>query len=89
VSRWTSEGEAFSAVRRAVQEGRQAYVVFPLVEESERLDLKAVLKGWEHLKAAFPDIDGGVVARADEIAEKEAVMGRLPGGKQKFWPPRR
>lgn len=84
VSRWTSETEALSGVRRAVQEGRQAYVVFPLVEESERLDLKAVLKGWEHLKGAFPDTTVGLLHGRMKSAEKEAVMGSFARGETKI-----
>lgn len=77
---WSKEGEALAAVRQAVAQGRQAYVVFPLVTESERLDLKAVLKGWEHLKSVFPDVSVGLLHGKLKSAEKEAVMSAFARG---------
>jgi ATP-dependent DNA helicase RecG len=81
---WSKENDALSAVRRAVAQGRQAYVVFPLVQESERLDLKAVLKGWEHLKTAFPDIPVGLLHGKLKSAEKEAAMAAFARGELKI-----
>lgn len=81
---WSKEGEALSAVRRAVAQGRQVYVVFPLVQESEKMDLKAVLKGWEHLKAAFPDIPVGLLHGKLKSAEKEAAMSAFARGDLKI-----
>jgi ATP-dependent DNA helicase RecG len=81
---WSTEGEALSAVRRAVAQGRQAYVVFPLVQESERLDLKAVLKGWEQLKAAFPEFPVGLLHGKLKSAEKEAAMSAFARGEIKI-----
>ncbi len=79
-TRWSPEGDALAAVRRAVEEGRQAYVVFPLVEESERLDLRAVLKGWEHLKSVFPGLAVGLLHGRLKSAEKEAAMSAFARG---------
>jgi ATP-dependent DNA helicase RecG len=81
---WSTEGEALSAVRRAVAQGRQAYVVFPLVQESERLDLKAVLKGWEQLKIAFPEFPVGLLHGKLKSAEKEAAMSAFARGEIKI-----
>jgi ATP-dependent DNA helicase RecG len=81
---WSKEEEALSAVRRAVAQGRQAYVVFPLVQESERLDLKAVLVGWEHLKAAFPGLPVGLLHGKLKSAEKEAAMSAFARGEIKI-----
>lgn len=81
---WSKEAEALSAVRRAVAQGRQAYVVFPLVKESERLDLKAVLVGWEQLKAAFPGIPVGLLHGRLKSAEKEAAMSAFSRGELKI-----
>ncbi len=81
---WSKEGEALAAVRRAVAQGRQAYVVFPLVQESERLDLKAVLMGFDHLKAEFPDVPVGLLHGKMKSAEKEAAMSAFSRGEIKI-----
>jgi ATP-dependent DNA helicase RecG len=77
---WSKETDALAAVRKAVAQGRQSYVVFPLVQESERLDLKAVLIGWEQLKGAFPTIPVGLLHGKMKSAEKEAAMSAFARG---------
>lgn len=77
---WSKEPDALAAVRNAVALGRQAYVVFPLVQESERLDLRAVMMGWEHLKATFPNIPVGLLHGKMKSAEKEAAMSAFARG---------
>ncbi len=48
--------QAYDLIRREVAQGRQAYVIFPLIEESEKLDVKAAVKEYEHLsETVFPD----------------------------------
>ena len=42
-------------IRHEVGKGRQAYIIFPLIEESETLDYENLMKGYEHLKAWFPE----------------------------------
>jgi ATP-dependent DNA helicase RecG len=80
-TRWGSEGEALAAVRRAVAEGRQAFIVFPLVEDSERMDLRAVQSGWERLsRDIFPDLSVGLLHGKMKSAEKEEVMTRFVRG---------
>lgn len=81
---WSPEPTALAAVRRAVEEGRQAFVVFPLVHESERLDLRAVLKGWEHLKTIFANVPVGLLHGRMKSAEKEAVMAAFGRGDLKI-----
>lgn len=81
---WSPESAALAAVRRAVTEGRQAFIVFPLVHESERLDLRAVLKGWEHLKTVFPNVPVGLLHGRMKSAEKEAVMSAFNRGELKI-----
>ncbi len=42
-------------IKAEIKKGRQAYVIFPLIEESEKLDYENLMKGYENLKAYFPE----------------------------------
>ena len=45
----------YDGIRRQIREGRQVYIVFPLIEESEKIDLKNLEQGFEVLREAFPE----------------------------------
>jgi ATP-dependent DNA helicase RecG len=63
-------------VRRALAAGRQAYVVYPLVEESDKLeDVRAATQMAEEWRAALPEAAIGLLHGRLKSAEKEAVMG--------------
>jgi ATP-dependent DNA helicase RecG len=69
-------------VRDQVARGRQAYIVYPLVEESEALDLKAATTMAEHFSAAvFPDLRVGLLHGRMLPAEKDATMADFARGK--------
>lgn len=71
----TSERErAYQFVRRQVQEGRQAYMIYPLVEESDKIDAKAAVEEYERLQEVFPDLRLGLIHGRLKAAEKEAAM---------------
>jgi ATP-dependent DNA helicase RecG len=42
-------------IRAEIDKGRQAYIIFPLIEESEKLDYENLMDGYEHVKAFFPE----------------------------------
>jgi ATP-dependent DNA helicase RecG len=42
-------------IRLEIDKGRQAYIIFPLIEESEKLDYENLMDGYEHVKAFFPE----------------------------------
>jgi len=42
-------------IRSEIDKGRQAYIIFPLIEESEKLDYENLMDGYEHVKAFFPE----------------------------------
>jgi ATP-dependent DNA helicase RecG len=68
-------------VREQVQEGRQAYVVYPLVEESEKVDLKAATEEWELLRTqVFPDLRVGLLHGQMPGEEKDATMRTFAAG---------
>lgn len=66
--------EVLTRVREACRQGRQAYWVCPLIEESEALQLKTALETYEQLTAALPDLRVGLVHGRMKPAEKQAVM---------------
>jgi ATP-dependent DNA helicase RecG len=68
-------------IRQAVRAGRQAYVVVPLVEETEKGDLKAATAHAEHLrKQVFKDLRVGLLHGRMKGADKEAVMLAFAAG---------
>ena len=68
----------FDFVRTEVKKGRQAYVVYPLIEESEKIDLKAATKEFEHLKVnVFPEFSLGLLHGRLSSEEKDDLMQRF------------
>ena len=71
----------YKFVRDEVKKGRQAYIVFPLVEESEKSDLKAATESYERMKASvFKGLQVGLLHGRMANAEKEAVMRAFKAG---------
>jgi len=73
-----------SFVEETIRDGGQVYVVFPLIEESEVLDLKDATMGFEKLKRRFPDIAIGLLHGQMKTEEKESVMSSFVDGKLKI-----
>jgi ATP-dependent DNA helicase RecG len=73
--------EVVSHLRQAVAEGRQAYWVCPLVEESEVLDLTAAEERFKRLRAALGEGVVGLVHGQMPHADKDAAMARFVAGK--------
>ena len=70
-----------SFVREQVREGRQAYFVYPLIEESEKLDLKAATVYYNRLQQeVFPDLRLGLIHGRLAGEERDAVMERFTRG---------
>ncbi|WP_312079069.1 ATP-dependent DNA helicase RecG [Leclercia sp.] len=67
-------------VRNACQEGRQAYWVCTLIEESDLLEAQAAEATWEELKLALPELNVGLVHGRMKPAEKQAVMQSFKQG---------
>ena len=65
---------AYDRVREEVKKGRQAYIVFPLIEESEKISAKAVTEEFEKLKKVFPQFRLAILHGQMSQAEKETVM---------------
>lgn len=65
---------AYARVKEEVQKGRQAYIVFPLIEESEKISAKAVTEEFEKLKKVFPQFRLAVLHGQMKQKEKETIM---------------
>jgi len=67
--------------REQIEEGRQAYFVYPLVEESETMDLRAVTAEFEVLRTeVFPDLEVGIIHGQMSSEEKDRVMEAFRAG---------
>jgi ATP-dependent DNA helicase RecG len=70
--------EMYDLIRRQVAQGRQVYVVLPLVEESEKLDLKSATEEYQHLQeSVFPDFQVGLLHGRMSSAEKEEAINKF------------
>ena len=72
--------EVIRRVRDACMAGSQAYWVCPLVEDSERLQLKAALETYETLLRAFPELKSGLVHGRMKAGEKARIMAEFKNG---------
>jgi ATP-dependent DNA helicase RecG len=71
----------WSSLKKQIQAGRQAYVVYPVIEESETQAMKAAQKMYQHLSTAvFPDLRVGLLHGKLATAEKEATMDKFQRG---------
>jgi ATP-dependent DNA helicase RecG len=70
-------GALYDFIRGQIRAGRQAYIVYPLIEESEKLDLKNLEEGYQHIKEAFPEFSVCKMHGRMKPAEKEEVMRRF------------
>lgn len=64
----------YQICRQRLQKGQQVYVVYPLIEESEKMDLKSAQEGFEAIKAAFSDMTVGLIHGRLKADEKEKIM---------------
>jgi ATP-dependent DNA helicase RecG len=68
---------AFDFMRDQIKKGRQAYIIYPLVEESEKIDLKNAVDEFEQLKKTYPDLSFGLLHGKMKPAEKDEVMEKF------------
>ena len=71
----------YKGIEREISLGRQVYIVYPLIEESEKMDLKAATKMYEELcDEIFPNFKIGLLHGKMKAAEKEEIMQRFVRG---------
>ena len=74
ILRESERKEAYYLMNRQLQDGGQIYVVYPLIEESEAMDLKNATEGFDQVRFDFPDHTVGLLHGRMTLDEKEAVM---------------
>lgn len=67
----------YQSIRKQLQDGRQVYIVYPLIEESEKLDLKNLEDGFKHIQEVFPEYTVCKVHGKMKPKEKDAEMQRF------------
>jgi ATP-dependent DNA helicase RecG len=73
-------GRALRMIVAELAEGRQAYVVYPVIEESEKVDLKSATEGWQKLSAAFKTRRVALLHGRLKSDEKESIMRAFAAG---------
>jgi len=77
----SARGRVYRIVEEEVEKGRQTFIVYPLVEESEKLDLRDATRMAEHLqKDVFPEFRIGLLHGRMKSDEKEAIMMEFKEG---------
>ncbi|MEJ5198518.1 MAG: ATP-dependent DNA helicase RecG, partial [Anaerolineae bacterium] len=83
-TKWLTSSQrerAYSFIRRQVEAGRQAFIIYPLVEESERSEAKAAVEEHQRLQnTVFPDLRVGLLHGRLRSDEKESVMRAFAAG---------
>lgn len=78
---WEERTESlYHGIRTEIMKGRQVYVVYPLIKESEKMDIQDLENGYEELCQAFPDLKISKVHGQMKSAEKDAEMDRFVRG---------
>ena len=70
----------YAGIRKQIGEGRQVYIVYPLIKESEKIDIKNLEEGYGHICAEFPECKISKVHGQMKPAEKDAEMQRFVNG---------
>ncbi len=78
---WEERTESlYHGIRTEIMKGRQVYVVYPLIKESEKMDIQDLENGYEELCHAFPDLKISKVHGQMKSSEKDAEMDRFVRG---------
>lgn len=74
----------FGFLKDEIAKGRQIYMVYPLIEESEKMDLKDLMDGYESVSRAFPDVPLSILHGKMKSADKDYEMARFVRGETKI-----
>jgi len=74
------KGTTFEFVRQEVSKGRQVFVICPIIEKSETLDLKSVNEVYQEITSAFPECSVGVIHGRLKTAERMSIMNEFRCG---------
>ena len=73
-------GALYASIRKQIKMGRQIYIVYPLIQKSERSDLKNLEDGFKHIQEVFPEFKVCMVHGKMKPAEKDAEMQKFVSG---------
>ena len=76
--------QVYNFMRQQMEKGRQIYVVYPLISESEKMDLKNLEEGFRHISEAFPDVKAGMVHGRMKPVQKENAMQKFKQGETRI-----
>jgi ATP-dependent DNA helicase RecG len=80
VIRENQKDSVYDMIAKETKAGRQVYVVYPLIEESEKISLKAAITGAEAMQNKFPDLRVGLIHGRLPTAERESIMRDFKAG---------
>jgi ATP-dependent DNA helicase RecG len=72
--------QVYRMLGEQMRKGRQCYIVFPVIEESEKIDLKSATEGYERFAKLFPDRKVALLHGRLKSEEKEAIMRAFTAG---------
>ncbi len=73
--------EVYQSIARQIKQGRQAYIVYPLIKENEKMDLKSLEEGYEQVCETFRGLNVAYVHGRMKPAEKDAQMNIFASGR--------
>lgn len=73
-------GTLYKGIRQQIAEGRQVYIVYPLIQESEKIDLKNLEEGYNNMCELFPDLKLSKIHGKMKPKEKDAEMQKFASG---------
>ncbi|MBW6536024.1 MAG: ATP-dependent DNA helicase RecG [Mariniphaga sp.] len=76
--------QVYNFMRQQMEKGRQIYVVYPLISESEKMDLKNLEEGFRHISEAFPEAKVGMVHGRMKPVQKENAMQKFKQGETRI-----
>ena len=78
----TKRSDLYASMKREIAKGRQVYIVYPMIQESEKMDYANLETGYANLQQVFPEPEFhiGMVHGKMKPAEKDAVMQRFSSG---------
>lgn len=74
----------FSFLRKEIEKGRQVYIVYPLIEESDTMDYKYLMDGYESIARSFPDFPISILHGRMKSEDKDFEMRRFQKGETKI-----
>jgi ATP-dependent DNA helicase RecG len=76
--------KVFGFIRQQIELGRQIYIVYPLIEESEKMDFKDLMDGYESIARAFPEVPVSILHGKMKSEAKDYEMARFVKGETKI-----